>query len=286
MNKLECIISFMNIIENQGFAAAAKKRQISTAAISRQITLLEQHLGTALLIRTTRRVTPTPIGIEYYEQCKKTLEALATAENAVKGSQQDASGLLHVMANRYFAKFYIVPRLKKFMKLNPKLRIKLEVAERFPDLASEDIDLIFGISLEGPLGLVRKKVASTRYVLCASPEYLRKHGTPKSPNELSQHRYITHEMRTPDNVLKFDNNFEIYVDPILWLNDSRAMRDCAIQGLGLVRLHDYIVKDALVSKKLIEILPQFNRSTLPVYLYYQQSRYLLPKIRKFIDFFT
>ena len=91
-------------------------------------------------------------------------------------------------------------------------------------------------------------------------------------------------MRKPDNVVMFKDNKEIIVQPILWLNDSRAMRECAILGIGIVKLHDYIATDALQDGRLIEVLSEFQEPQLPVYLYYQQSRYLQPKIRKFIDF--
>ncbi len=285
MNKLECITTFITVIEANSFAHAAKKLRLSTAAVSRQITALEAALGAQLLQRTTRRLSLTEVGREYYQQCKKTLLEFLAAEEAVLGSQQEASGLLHVLCNRYFAQEFILPRLDSFMQQNPKLRIKLEVAERFPDLMHEGIDLLVGISMEGPSSLKRRKIATTRYVLCASPGYLKKYGTPKSPTDLIQHRYITHGMRVPDNAIKFNEQIEVFLEPILWLNDSRAMCDCAIQGLGIVRLHDYIVNTALESKKLIEVLPTFNREQVPVYLYYQQSRYLQPKVRKFIDYF-
>jgi DNA-binding transcriptional LysR family regulator len=171
------------------------------------------------------------------------------------------------------------------MALNPKLRVKVELAERFPNLAEEDVDLIFGVSMDGPSALVRRRVATTRYVLCASPTYVEKYGEPRVPADLSQHHYITHTMRKPDNVVWFKDNKEIYVEPMLWLNDSRAMCECAIYGMGIVRLHDYIVADALAEGSLIEILSEFAERKQPVYLYYQQSRYLQPKIRRFIDFY-
>jgi DNA-binding transcriptional LysR family regulator len=286
MNKLECINTFIAVVEENSFVRAAKKQRVSTAAVSRQITALEHALGVLLLNRTTRRLALTEMGMEYFQQCKKTLSELQAAEEAVLGSQKEATGVIHVMSTPYFAEKFILPRIELFMQQNPKLRIKLEVAERFPDLSTETIDLIFGISIEGPPGLKQRKVMTTRYVLCASPDYLQKRGMPKTPADLTKHKYITHQMRVPDNVIAFDKNQEVYVEPTLWLNDSRLMRDCAIQGLGVVRLHDYFVNDALLNKKLIEILPQYNRTELPVFLYYQQSRYLLPKIRKFIDFFS
>jgi DNA-binding transcriptional LysR family regulator len=285
MNKFECISSFITVIEENGFAAAARKLKVSTAAISRQVTSLEQALGVQLLHRTTRRLELTEIGSEYYQQCKKTLTSLQEAEEAVLGSQKEAKGLLHVLSNRFFCEKYILPRIHEFMNNNPKLKIKLSVEERFPDLNSEGIDLILGVSLEGPPDLVRRKIATTRYVLCASPEYLKKHGTPKSPADLSKYHYITHTMRLPDNVVTFDNEQKAQVDPVLYVNDTRTMRECALQGMGIIRLHEYMVEEDIANKKLIEILPKYDLTKLSVYLYYQKSRYLQPKIRKFIDFF-
>ncbi len=286
MNKLACISALIAVIEENGFAAAAKKQQVSTAAISRQIAALESYLGVMLLKRTTRKVSLTEQGLAYFEECKQTLSNLHQAENALKSSQQEASGQLHILSNRYFAEKQLIPKLKPFMQSNPLLTIKLELAERFPDFSKEDIDIAFGISMEGPPFLVRRQVAKTRYVLCAAPEFLATHGTPKTPQELIKFHYITHSMRQPDNTILLDNNLAILVQPILWFNDSRAMCDAAISGLGIARLHDYVVEDALAMGSLVEILSEYQQQTVPVYLYYQQNRFLLPKIRKCIDYFT
>lgn len=286
MNKFECINTFIQVVEEHSFARAAKKQRLSAAAISRQIATLENALGVVLLRRTTRKLSLTEVGQTYYQQCKKTLQDLKTAEEAVLGSQKEAVGLLHVMSNKYFAKKYVLPRLSLFMKENPKLQIKLELGERFPDLAEENIDLVFGISMKGPSHLIQRQVATTRYVLCASPEYLKRNGVPQQPQDLLQHVYITHSMRVPDNLIRFKNDQEVIVQPTLWLNDSRAMIECALQGIGIAGLHDYMVHDRLAQQQLIEILPTYQLQSIPVFLYYQQSKHLQPKIRKFIDFFV
>lgn len=286
MSKLERINAFISVVEQNGFAAAARKDGVSTAAISRQVAHLESALKAELLQRTTRQIALTEIGAAYYQHAKKALAELAEAEMAIADSQSEPTGILNVTSSRYFAVKHLIPQLPAFMAGNPKLGVKIELAERFPDLTEENVDLIFGVSMEGPSALVRRRVATTRYVLCASPAYLKKFGEPRLPADLSKHRYITHSMRKPDNVVTFKNNKEIYVEPILWLNDSRAICDCAIQGMGIVKLHDYIVADALEDGSLVEILPEFCEREQPVYLYYQQSRYLQPKIRRFIDFYT
>jgi len=286
MNKLACISALIAVIEENGFANAAKKQRVSTAAISRQITALERYLGVTLLKRTTRKLSLTSQGLAYVQECKQTLLSLQNAEAAIKSGQQEASGQLHILSNRYFAEKHLIPKLKDFMQNHPLLTIKLELAERFPDFSKEDIDIAFGISMEGPMGLVRRQVASTRYVLCAAPSYLTAYGTPKNPQELIKHRYITHSMRQPDDIIVLENNLEILVQPVLWFNDSRAMCEAAISGLGIARLHDYVVQDALVTGALSEVLPDYHRKMIPIYLYYQKNRFLQPKIRKCIDYFT
>lgn len=286
MSKLERINAFISVVEQNGFAAAARKEGVSTAAISRQVTRLESDLGVELLQRTTRKISLTAVGAEYYQYAKKALADLIEAEIAISNSLAEPTGILSVTSNRYFAMKYLIPQLPAFIALNPKLQVKIELAERFPDLTEENIDLIFGVSIEGPSALVRRQVAVTRYVLCASPIYLEKYGEPRVATDLSKHLYITHSMRKPDNIITLKDNKKIYVEPTLWLNDSRAMCECAIQGMGIVRLHDYIVADALANGSLIELLPEFCERNQPIYLYYQQSRYLQPKIRRFIDFYT
>lgn len=285
MSKLERITAFITVVEENGFAAAAKKQNVSTAAISRQITTLEAELNTQLLHRTTRQLALTDLGERYYQQCKKVVADLAEAETEILGAQQEATGTLNVTSNRYFASEYLLPRLSEFMVLNPKLRINLELAERFPDFATEEVDILFGVSMEGAPGLIRRRVSTTRYVMCASPAYLKKFGIPKNIGDLKQHRYITHSMRKPNNVLTFKDGKEIQVEPILWLNDTRAMCECALHDMGIVRLHDYVVAEALQAKQLVEVLVNYQEPQQYVYLYYQQSRYLQPKIRRFIDFY-
>ncbi|HAZ7572965.1 LysR family transcriptional regulator [Legionella sp. PATHC032] len=286
MSKFDQITYFIAVVEEHGFAAAARKFGVSTAAVSRQIARLEAELKAELLVRTTRKLSLTEIGARYYQQCKKALLELNEADIAIANSHNEAVGILNVTSSRYFAMRFILPYLPEFMDLNRKLQIKIELAERFPDLAQESVDVLFGVSMEGPPELVRKRVSTTRYVLCASPDYLAKNGIPKIPSDLAKHRYITHSMRNPDNLITFKGGEQIYVEPVLWLNDSRALCECAILGIGIIKLHEYIVAEALQDGRLIEILPEFRESNLSVYLYYQASRYLQPKIRRFIDFFT
>ncbi|WP_148340416.1 LysR family transcriptional regulator [Aquicella siphonis] len=285
MTKLERINAFIHVVEANGFAAAARKQGISTPAISRQITALEASLGVQLLKRTTRQVALTDIGLQYYQHCKNALTLLSDAEDAIANSRRDATGVLSILSNRHFAFAHLLPRLADFMQMNPKLHIQLQLAERFPDLSQENIDIVYGVSQEGPPDLVRRRIASTKYVLCASPSYLKQHGIPRTPADLVQHAYITHSMRKPLDVLIFADGRETYLEPALWLNDTQAMHECALQGMGVVKLHEYEVAESIKENCLTVILPDYPMPQISVYLYYRQSRYLQAKIRRFIDFY-
>lgn len=238
-----------------------------------------------MLQRTTRHVALTEIGQQYYQHVKKLLADLNETETLIAKSKKEATGSLKVMSSRYFAEQYIIPRLKKFMQQNPKLQVNLELAERYPDLQQEGIDLIFGVAMDETYNLVRRRVATTRYVLCASPTYLKKYGIPKTPMDLKKHLYIAHSMRTPPNKLLFKNKKELFIEPTLLLNDCHAIRECALQGIGIGMLHDYMIEDALQTGQLVEVLNEFQIPSINIYLYYSQSHYLLPKIRRFIDFY-
>lgn len=286
MAKFEQIECFIRVVEENNFAAAAKQLAISPAAVSRKIAALENDLGMQLLTRSTRLLRLTPIGERYYQECKIIFERMRDLENLMAESQEKATGILHVTSNRHFANTHLIPGLPQFLTANPDLKVKLDVAERFPDFHQENVDILFGVSIDGPPELVRKRICTTRYVLCAAPAYLKQYGTPTVPNDLLSHRYITHALRTPLDILLFKGGKEIFVEPYLSLNDASAMLECALLGLGIIKLHDYVVAKAIQEGKLIELLPQYAAPEYPVYLYYQQSRYLTAKIRKFIDFYV
>lgn len=286
MSKLERIKTFITVVEEQGFGLAAKKLHLTAAAVSKQVQGLEDQLGITLLQRSTRHLELTPLGQQYFLEVKKALGQLDAAEALINQATAEPTGLLRVTAARYFGVNFILPYLSEFLQSYPKIRLDLELAERFPDLMREEIDLLIGVSRdESAPELVRRRILSTRYIFCASPGYLKKFGMPAKPEDLKQHRYITHTIRNEINYVNFQSYGNVYLEPYLYLNDTRAMRECALQGLGIVKLHDYSIKKDIESGKLIEILKKYSIEELPVYLFYRSSRHLDPKIRVFIDFY-
>lgn len=286
MSKFDRLATFVAVFEEGSFAACARKLHISSAAVSKQISLLEQELGFSLLHRSTRRLKLTEAGAPYFEQAQKILREMAEIDALGHMMRAEPFGSLKVSSQRYWAETYILPRLGTFLKKYPKIQLTLELMERLPDLDREEIDIVVGLSRSLSINSIQKTIGHTRYVLSAAPSYLKKYGTPKEPQDLRAHRYINHVLRQPVHTMHFKDGLELYVEPYLLLNDTGAMKECAVNGLGIVKLHHYVVEDELKKGSLVEILPDYNEPKQPIFASYSAHRHVPPKIRCFLDFFT
>lgn len=285
MGKLRQLITFTTVIDENGFAAAGRKLGLTNAAVSKQITALEHDLGIALLRRTTRQLTLTEAGQIYYDHAKKLTADIRETESVLLDMKSEPQGHLKVGSSWHFAEKVLVPLLPQFFEKYPKLTIELSVMERIPDLAKEGIDINVGHTFVGGPDDIHRKIGETKYAYCASPEYLKAFGIPKKPEDLLKHRYLTHRMRKPDNVLTFRKGKEIRLEPFLRIDDSRTMIQCALQGIGIIKLHRYVIATQMEQGQLVEVLEGWDESVQPIYVCYQPQRYVQPKIRHFIDFF-
>ena len=273
------------IADLDSLAAAARELKVTPAAVSKQLTKMEKELKVQLLLRSTRRVELTDIGREYCVQCQRVLEEASQADALILKIKAIPSGTLHVLSNPHFAASYIVPYIGKFLSEYPEMHLNLELGERIPNLSEEDIDVVIGMSISASGDIIQKKIATTSYVYCASSEYLKVFGIPEKPEDLKKHRYITHNMRRPDNIVKFDNEKTVAVQPFLGVNDAQTLLKLALAGLGIVKLHRYVVQDYIKSGDLLELFTDENKSEIPIYVAFQQRRFVPSKIRCFLDFF-
>lgn len=286
MNKLERISAFITIVEQRSLVNAAKTLHLTPAAISKQLASLETELGVSLLHRNTRHASLTEIGEQYYLQAKKIVEQVIEADTLVSETRAVPMGSLRITCSRYFAEHVIMPHIIEFTQRFPKINLHLEVAERLPDFLREDIDILLGVSTVSPQAdLVSRQMLSTRYIFCASPNYLKDHGTPKTPEAIRHHRYITHAMRLKPSFVSFGRHPDIHVEPFMWCNDSKTMCDAAIQGIGIIKVHDYFVEQALADGRLLALFPEQPEPVLPIYLCYRKDRYTQPKIKAFVEFY-
>ncbi len=284
MQNLSQLKTFVLTSKLGSLAAVARTLKISPAAVSKQLTKLEDELGIQLLIRTTRRLQLTEIGMNYYQQALRIMEEVDAASTLISEGKAVPFGNLKIVSGRHFAASYIVPHIKEFLLKYPQIELNLELAERIPDLNLEGIDVLIGMSISANEEAIQKRIATTSYSFCASPEYLKLFGIPKKPEDLKNHRYITHSMRKPDDELQFDGKGTIALTPYIRVNDSQTMLDFALEGLGIVKLHRYVVKKHLEDGSLQEILASYNKNEIPIYVAYPERRFIASKVRCFIDF--
>lgn len=283
MKSLHQFETFLMVAELNSFTAAAKKLGISKAAVSHSIRLLEQSLKAPLFIRTTRHIALSEEGQQLFDQCKKLKYELDIARDIVDGFNSKPRGVLRICVNPFFAQAQLADILSAYRSLCPDVAIELSTAERMPDMASEKIDIVLGVTWPAPLDVVARQIASTRYVLCASPAYLKQYGTPKTPKELSKHMYIAHMNRSHENLIVDLKTQTPTLNIPIKLDDAAFMRLCALNHLGIVELHDYMVKKELEQGALIEVLSNYIKPEKPLYIYYQKHRYVQPKIRQFVE---
>lgn len=284
MPDLSQLETFSQVVQLGSLAAAARKQKISSAAISKQLTRLEEELGIQLLIRTTRTIALTDFGRHYFAQCQRILEEVQGAANLVSNVKEVPSGLLKVVSGRHFAASFIVPFIKEFLRKYPKIDLELELAERIPDINQEAIDVLIGMSISAAGDVIQRRILTTSYIYCASPAYLKKFGTPKTPQDLKKHKYITHSMRRPADELTFKHGQKVLLKPYICVNDAETMLKLALDGLGIVKLHEYVVREHLQSGDLKEVLAQYKEVDIPIYAAYPQRRFVPSKVRCFIDF--
>ena len=284
MTNFDRITSFLLVANEGSFAKAAKILGLSVAAVSKQVSSLEKEYSVELFTRTTRSIRLTEIGAIFYEQFSRLTEDFNEVQSQLKDIQRKPEGKLKVFCNPHFAELYIIPFLQEFYELYPGILLDLDLQERIPDLEKENIDVLIGMSLSGPENSIQRKIADTRYVTCASPKYLKKHGTPEKAENLADHNYLNHSMRRPITKVQFSNGCEVFVRPILLTNSIRALVATAVNGIGIIRVHEYAVKHEIDNGSLVPILTQYDTDTVPIYVCYKKTQYLTSKIRCFIDF--
>lgn len=280
------LVSFIEVVNRSTMADAARHLRITPAAVSKHILSLEKELGIQLLQRSTRRVDLTQEGILYFAHAKQILEAYQQAEAALSLSKEEPSGILKLVCGPQIGNLYVIPYLKEFMERYPKLRLHIELTQTMPDLEKEKVDVVVGLTTGLPAHWIQRTLTHARWVFCASPEYLKKHGEPKKPSDLTQHQIITRIQRQPNNLIEFKTGESILFEPYLYFNDTRAIRRSVLHGLGIAQLHDYIIANDLKQNKLVEILNKYTeqRKTIPIHISYFPSSHVHIKIRRFLDF--
>jgi DNA-binding transcriptional LysR family regulator len=288
MDELTALRVFRAIVDEGSFAAAARRLRLSPAAVSKNVAELEQSLGSRLLNRTTRKLSLTDAGEIYIERISSILDELEEANRSVGRITGAISGRLRVSAPLTLGLVALTQAISSFLEQHPQLTLELDLDDRRVDMIREGFDLALrgGPALEDS-SLIARKVTSIDYVLCASPEYLRRRGIPGSPGALRDHELVRFSVPERDGSWNFEQSGTRLAVPLqarYHVNSSLAVRDAVKSGFGIGRIPKLYIRDELRAGTLVEVMSDWSTGTLDIFAVYPSRRYVPPKTIAFIDF--
>jgi DNA-binding transcriptional LysR family regulator len=289
MDQTRVLSIFLSVARTRSFTQAALAVGLTPPAVSRAIAQLEQHLGVRLLNRSTRKVSLTDEGARLFELADAGLRLLDEAMDQTKYSKQDVAGVIRLAASHSFGNRKLIPLLREFQVHYPDIHFDLLFEDQFTDLITAKIDVGFRSGNEPSANLIARSLGPIRLSICASPEYLSEHGTPKSLADLLTHRCTG--FRHPNTgrlvpwELQIDGDF-IYQDvpAVISVNHVEAEVRAVRAGLGIGQLPEYMIAEDIAEGALVRVLPEFATSRLGQYMYYPQRSQLPARVRTFIDF--
>ena len=289
MDRASEMLIFVRCVDDGSFSAAARSLDMTPSAISKQIRRLEDRLGARLFNRTTRRISLTEAGRDFYDRCSRIMSDIEEAEEAVSSLQDQVRGTLRVTATAAFARGEVLPRINHFLERHPALNLEFELTDRRVDLVDEGIDVAIMLQeqVDDP-SLIARKIAVNRRIIVASPEYIASHGIPETPEQLLDHNCLVLY-----NVARFNDwEFEhedgsprvIHVNGNFRANTASALYEAALAGVGVARLSTWLVAAAIREGRLVQILPEYTQESSAYYVLFPQGRHLSRKVRAFVDF--
>ena len=279
--------TFNAVVDAGSFVKAAEALNMSKAAVSRYVVDMETRLGVRLLHRTTRRLSLTEEGQVFYGRSKELLADLEEAEDEITSRSDAASGLLRINAPFTFGILHLAPRWGAFLALHPKVRLEVTLADRLVDLVEEGYDLAIRIATLENSSLVSRKLATTRTVLCASPQYLKLHGTPLHPGELASHSVISYSYLSTGDEWRFtgpEGLVSVKTMPCMHTNNGDTCRAAALAHQGVILQPGFLVGKDLTEGSLVELMPQYRSIEFGIYAVYPTRKHLSAKVRAMIEF--
>lgn len=289
MDRLKTMETFVSIVKTGNLSETARQLSVSRAIVSRHLQQLEEHLGARLFNRTTRQISLTDIGERYYAFCSKILSEIEDEEVAVSRQQTQPKGSLRLLASPSFGNMRLGPIVADFLAAYPTIQVSMDLTSyEIADLDKKTFDLAVHLSDNSPdTPLTGRKVGEVRWLLCASPKYLEKHGTPAVPDDLAKHNCLLMRTTSRKPIWTFKRGAEtisVKIGGSLSTNSVMGTRAAVLKGLGISILPIYALNEALADGSIVEILPGYRLQGRLVYVLYRFTRYVPNKVRVFIDF--
>lgn len=287
MDLLQAMKTYTAVVDAGSFVGAMEATGLSKPAVSRHVGELEEHLGTRLLQRTTRRLSMTSEGQAYYLRCKEILSAVQEAEAEVGASTLEAQGPLRIGAPQTFGALHLAGLWGRFAAENPQVTLDIVLSDRTVDLVEEGYDLVVRIARLTESSLVTRPLARTRMVLCASPAYLAAHGTPTDPKELAGHNVISYSYWASGNTWTFQGpagEVSVRTRSRIHANNGDTCRAAALADQGIILQPDFLIYEDLRAGSLLELMPDFRAAELGIFAVYPTRKQLPLKVRRLVDF--
>lgn len=288
MDKLGAMRALLAVVDQGSFVAAANTLGESKTRLSRQVAALETSLGVRLMQRTTRRLALTEAGTLYVARCRELLQALDEAEEEVASRNQAPRGRLRISAPLTFGAHHLAPLWAEYATLHPAVALEIDLTDRKVDLIEEGLDLAIRITAHTPDSqLVVRRLGASRVVLCASPDYLARHGEPTTPADIARHAVIDYSYASERQTWRLQRDGaseQVRFGSTLVANNGEVCRSFALAGLGLIRQPDFIVGDDLACGRLRAVLPQWQAGEVGIFALYASRKHLPAKVRSMVDF--
>jgi len=283
MDRWQAMKIFVKVAETESFAAAARQLHISAPVVTRAIAALEEVIGTRLFIRTTRTVKLTEPGLRYLNDCRTILTRIEEAEAAAAPSYATPSGILSVTASVLFGQKFVLPVITDYLDAWPTMRARSLFVDRQVNIIEEGIDVAVRIGHLPDSGLTATKVGTVRRVVCASPGYLEKYGTPLTPADLKNHRIASSASAWASPEWRFAGEQRVMINATLQCNNNESSIATAKTGWGLTRVLDYQIAPALRDGTLQIVLSDYELEPLPIHVVHTEGRHVSAKVRTFVD---
>ncbi len=288
MDRLSEMEAFAMVVDQGGFTDAAKKLGISKSAVSKHVSSLEARLGARLLNRTTRRVSPTEIGLAYYDRARRVLNDAGEADALVTSMQSEPSGLLRISVATDFGVNHLSPVLGDFLADFPDVNVNMVLNNRFVELISEGFDMAIRVGELEDSSLRARKLTETTRRMVGSPSYFQKYGRPMRIDDLNEHKLLHYSSQSSGNVWKVPApSGEVrQVRTAGWLsvNDGQSLLNAAVAGLGIAYLPSFLYAEAMEAGLVEDAIPDLPVDRQGIYAVYPPGRFTQPKVRAFIDF--
>lgn len=285
MDRFDAIRTLLAAVDGGSLSAASRALGMPLPTVSRKVSELETHLGTQMVVRTSRKLVLTDAGQAFVQSSRRILGELEEAERAASGEYQSPRGELLVTAPIMFGKLHILPVVLSFLCIYPDVNVRLVLADTVIDLIDNHVDVAARLGRLPDSGLVAMKAGEVRWITCASPDYLARHETPQTPTDLLHHDCLAFEGLQTSRSWSFTSGGDaIAIRPRLGVNTADALIEAASAGLGVARMTSYQAAAALREGKLVRLLQAYEPEAIPVHLVHTGPPLLPLKLRAFLDF--